>query len=67
MRYAKGTTTVAGINFAIYADITKRGMSAVNESTGEERMIINGGYASNDLTIRKAIACRFNLSTFRKK
>ena len=66
MRYAKGTTTVAGINFAIYADITKRGMVAVNETTGEEKIIIRSGYATKDLTIRKAVASAFSLSTFRK-
>ena len=35
MKIAKGNATVAGINFAIFADITKRGMIAVNEATGE--------------------------------
>jgi len=67
MRYAKGTTTVAGINFAIFADITKRGMFAVNETTGEEKEIIRSGYATKDLTIRKAVACAFGLPTFRSK
>ena len=66
MRHAKGTTTVAGINFAIYADITRRGMVAVNETTGEEKIIIRSGYATKDLTIRKAVANAFSLSTFRK-
>ena len=65
MRYTKGTTTVAGINFAIYADITKRGMVAVNETTGEEKIIIRSGYATKDLTIRKAVANAFILPTFR--
>ena len=65
MRYTKGTTTVAGINFAIYADITKRGMVAVNETTGEEKIIIRSGYATKDLTIRKAVANAFSLPTFR--
>ena len=67
MRYAKVTTTVAGINFAIYADITKRGMIAVNEATGEEKIIIRSGYATKDLTIRKAVANSFSLPTFRSK
>ena len=67
MRYTKGTTTVAGINFAIYADITKRGMVAVNETTGEEKIIIRSGYATKDLTIRKAVANAFSLPTFRSK
>ena len=65
MRYAKGTTTIAGINFAIYADITKRGMVAVNETIGEEKIIIRSGYATKDLTIRKAVANAFILPTFR--
>ena len=67
MKIAKGTATVAGINFAIFADITLRGMIAVNEATGEERIIIHSGYATKDLTIRKAVASAFNLPTFRTK
>ena len=67
MKYAKGTTTVAGINFAIFADIALRGMIAVNEATGEERIIIRSGYATKDLTIRKAVASAFSLPTFRTK
>jgi hypothetical protein len=67
MKIAKGNATVAGINFAIFADITKRGMIAVNEATGEEKIIIRSGYATKDLTIRKAVANAFSLPTFRSK
>lgn len=67
MKIAKGNATVAGINFAIYADITKRGMIAVNVATGEEKIIIRSGYATKDLTIRKAVANAFSLPTFRSK
>ena len=67
MKITKGTATVAGINFAIFADIALRGMVAVNEATGEERIIIRSGYATKDMTIRKAVASAFSLSTFRKK
>ena len=56
MRIAKSNATVAGINFAIFADITLRGMIAVNEATGEEKIII-----------RKAVANAFSLPTFRSK
>jgi len=65
--YLKIMPTVAGINFAIYADITKRGMIAVNEATGEEKIIIRSGYATKDLTIRKAVANAFSLPSFRSK
>ena len=67
MKITKGTATVAGINFAIFADITQRGMIAVNKATGEERIIIRSGYATKDLTIRKAVANAFSLPTFRSK
>ncbi len=67
MRIAKANATVAGINFAIFADIALRGMIAVNEATGEEKIFIRSGYASKDLTIRKAVANAFSLPTFRSK
>lgn len=60
-------TTVAGIKFTYCADFILRGMVATNEETGEEKIIIKHGYASTDLTIRKAIANTFELSTFRTK
>jgi len=67
MRIARGTTTVAGIEFSIFSDFILRGMLAVNNVTGEELVIRRNGYLSNDLSIRKAIATRFNLPTFRAK
>ena len=67
MRIARGTTTVAGIEFEIFSDFILRGMLAVNNVTGEELVIRRNGYLSNELSIRKAIASRFNLPTFRAK
>jgi len=67
MRIARGTTTVAGIEFSIFSDFTLRGMLAVNNTTGEELIIKQNGYLSSELSIRKAIAIRFNLPTFRTK
>ena len=67
MRIARAKTTVAGINFNIFSDFALRGMIAVNETTGQERVIKTGGYISNDLAIRKAVANAFQLSTFRTK
>ena len=66
MRIARGTTTVAGIEFEIFSDFILRGMIAVSKLTGEERIIKRGGYLGNDLTIRKAVASAFKLPTFRR-
>lgn len=67
MRNNSRTTTVAGIKFTYCADFILRGMVATNEETGEEKVIIKHGYASKDLTIRKAISSAFELPTFRTK
>ncbi len=66
MKIARGTTTVAGINFEIFSDFILRGMIAVNKTSGEEKVIQRSGYLRNDLSIRKAIALVFDLPTFRK-
>ncbi len=34
MKIARGTTTVAGINFEIFSDFILRGMIAINQTTG---------------------------------
>lgn len=59
------TTTVAGKTFTVWSDYMTRGTYAADEN-GNEKRICGGGYLSNDLTIRKAIAARFSLPTFRK-
>ena len=67
MKIARGTTQVAGIEFSIFSDFALRGMTAKNNATGEERIIKRSGYLSNDLSIRKAVAAAFGLTTFRTK
>lgn len=57
---------VAGTYFVVWADYIKRGCFARNEDTGEIKQISGGGYISRDLTVRKEIALRFGLPTFRK-
>ena len=58
-------TNVAGTEFEVYSDLIARGTFAVNTETGETKMIKSGGYLSNDLSVRKAIASAFNMATFR--
>ena len=58
-------TTVQGQIYTYWADFIKRGMYAQNEA-GEIRKIKGSGYLNNDLTIRKAIATAFGLTSFRK-
>ena len=60
-----GKTTVMGKQYEVWGDFIERAMFARNEE-GEEGVICKGGYLSNDLSIRKAIADSFGLSTFRK-
>lgn len=59
------TTTVAGKTYTVWSDFIKRGTYAADED-GNEKRIAGGSYMTNDLTIRKAIAASFGLSTFRK-
>ncbi|WP_298625713.1 hypothetical protein [uncultured Senegalimassilia sp.] len=59
------TTTVQGETYTVWANHMKRGMFAKNEA-GEVKQIKSGGYITNDLTVRKAIAASFNLKSFRK-
>ena len=60
-------TQVAGIKFEHWADFIQRGCFAQNMETGEIKQISWNGYISNELTVRKAIASKFKLRTFRKK
>lgn len=60
------STTVNGIKFEVWSDFVARATFARNTDTGEEKSISSSGYIHNDLTVRKAIAVRFQLPTFRK-
>ena len=59
-------TTVQGIEFRVWSDFIARGTFAENLETGEVKAISSSGYLSADLSIRKAIAIRFGLPSFRK-
>lgn len=58
-------TTVNGKKYEVWGDFILRAMVARNED-GEEKIIRRGGYLTNDLSIRKAIASSFGLASFRK-
>lgn len=60
------TTTVNGVVYEVWSDFIARATFAKNTETGEIKMVSSSGYISNDLTVRKAIAIVFQLSTFRK-
>ena len=66
MRSEIRTTTVAGQTFTYWSDYLFRGTFAQAED-GTVKQISGSGYIGNDLTVRKAIATRFGLPTFRKK
>lgn len=57
---------VAGQDFETYIDTIKRGTFARNMLTQEVKQVSWSGYINRDITVRKAIAEAFNLSTFRK-
>lgn len=59
-------TIVAGRKYEHWADFSHIGTYAQDMETKEVRRICGGGYLSNDLTVRKAIAGAFGLPTFRK-
>lgn len=59
-------TIVAGITFIFYPDFIDRCTYAQNTDTKEIRQISWSGYINSDLTVRKAIAREFHLSTFRR-
>lgn len=58
-------TSVAGKTYKVWSDYISRGTFAEDEN-GVVKQISYSGYISKDLTVRKAIACMFGLSTFRK-
>lgn len=58
-------TSVAGKIYKVWSDFIARGTFAEDEN-GVVKQISFSGYISNDLTVRKAIACMFGLNTFRK-
>ena len=57
--------TVNGKQYKVWSDFIERAMFAEDEN-GETKRIHGSGYLSNELSIRKAVAASFNLSTFRK-
>lgn len=59
------TTTVQGETYTVWNNYMRRGTFAKNEA-GEVKTIKSNGYISNDLNVRKAIANRFNIKSFRK-
>lgn len=63
---SKSVTTVQGQEFITWCDYIARGTFAENATTHEVKQIKGSGYISNDLTMRKAIASAFGLSSFRK-
>ena len=58
-------TTVQGRTYEVWGDIIDRATCARNEE-GITKKIYGGGYITNDLTVRKAIANSFQLQSFRK-
>lgn len=65
MTGTKKTTTVGGRTYTYWSDFQDRATYA-QDDTGEIRRICGGSYLRNDLTVRKAIACRFQLPSFKK-
>ena len=59
------TTTVEGKTYKVWSDFIARATFAEDEC-GNKKSLREGGYISNDLAVRKAIASRFNHKTFRK-
>lgn len=60
------TVTVNGEEYEVWSDYIKRGTLARCKKTNGVKVIKRNGYVSNELTVRKAIAAAFGLSTFRK-
>lgn len=58
-------TKVSNQEFEVWGDFRKRGTMAKNLKTGEIKQISYSGYISNDITVRKAIAQKFGLPSFR--
>lgn len=60
------TTQVAGFQFIYWPDFIDRATYAQDVLTKKIQRISAGGYISNELTVRKAIAVAFKLPTFRR-
>ena len=58
-------TQVNGKQYKVWSDFIKRGTFAEDEK-GTVKQISWSGYIHKDLTVRKAIASAFRLTTFRK-
>ena len=58
--------TVQGRKYEVWGDIISRATYAQDIETGKTKRIYGGGYITKDLTIRKAIANSFGLTSFRK-
>ena len=56
---------VNGKKYQVWSDFNKRATFAEDEN-GNVKKLCGGGYIHKDITVRKAIACIFKLSTFRK-
>ena len=56
---------VAGKQYKVWSDFIARATFAEDEN-GVVKQISGSGYITNDLTVRKAIAYAFGLTTFRK-
>lgn len=59
------TTTVSGNEYKVWSDFVARGTFA-EAKDGTVKQISWSGYINNDLTVRKAIAVHFGLTSFRK-
>lgn len=62
----KNITMVQNIMFEYWGDTFDRCTYARNCETEEIKVIKHSGYLTNDLSVRKAIANRFGLKSFRK-
>lgn len=59
-------TTVNGKTYYVVSDSFLRSTKARDILTGETKTLREGGYLTNNLSIRKAIASAFGLPTFKK-
>ncbi len=57
--------TVQGMGYLVWHDYERRQTVAENID-GVVKVLRYGGYITNDLTVRKAIASAYGLSSFRK-
>lgn len=57
--------TVSDTNFLVWGDFIHRGTIAYNTETKEAQWIREGGYLTNELSIRRAISITFGLPLYR--